>query len=54
MMKLKVKKMKTAAYVTGTGKLDTRISYACSNIGVRHTCSYHCKKCYFEAIYCPK
>jgi hypothetical protein len=53
-MKLKTKKMKTVACTTGTGKMDAKTSYSCSNIGVRHTCSYHCKKCYFEAVYCPK
>jgi hypothetical protein len=53
-MKLKEIKMKTAAHTSGTGKIDANINYVCSNIGVRHLCSYHCKKCYFEAIYCPK
>jgi hypothetical protein len=53
-MKLKVKKMKTAAYVNGTGKIDAKINNTCSIAGVRHSYCYHCKKCYFEAIYCPK
>lgn len=53
-MRLKVKKMKTASYATGIGKIDAKINYTCSNIGVRHSYCYHCKKCYFEAIYCPK
>lgn len=53
-MTLKVKKMKTVAQLNGTGKIDAKIYYPCTNIGVRHTCNYHCKKCFFEIVYSHK
>ncbi len=29
-------------------------SYPCLHVGTRNPCSYHCKKCYFEIMYCHR
>jgi len=52
-MKIKGKKTKIAGQSSGIVKVDANIYYSCLRNGTRHPCSYHCKKCFFESIYCP-
>lgn len=35
-------------------KTNEKTALSCSCLSVRHTCPYHCKKCYYETVYCQK
>ncbi len=50
-MKIKTKRLKNNAQLTGMVKMKIN-NYPCLRNGTRHPCNYHCKKCYFEVIYC--
>lgn len=47
-------KMKAATQRSRMMKTDEKATISCSCISVRHTCPYHCKKCYYETVYCQK
>lgn len=51
-MKIKGKKMKIAVQNAEMEKMNGHIYFSCLHNGTRRPCSYHCKKCFFESIYC--
>jgi hypothetical protein len=53
-MRLLSRNSKTAESKKRIKKIAVATYYPCSNIAVRHICMNHCRKCYFEAAYCPK
>jgi hypothetical protein len=53
-MGLKDNKLKTAGQRTRMNKTSEKTAIACSCLSVRHTCPYHCKRCYYETVYCQK
>ncbi len=52
-MKTKGEKMKVAAQSAEMVKMSGHIYFYCLSNGTRRPCNYHCKKCFFESIYCP-
>ncbi len=52
-MKSRGKRAKVALQGTGMAKMNTS-NYPCLRNGTRHPCNYHCKKCYFEIVYCQR
>ncbi len=50
-MKTKGKRLKTTTQGTGMVKMNA-YNYPCLHVGTRNPCSYHCKKCFFEIMYC--
>lgn len=53
-MKTKEKKMKPFAQGSGMLKVNGNVYYSCSCSGIRHFCIHHCKKCFYENIYCHR
>jgi hypothetical protein len=53
-MKARAKNTRDSATKSGMNKIQTGSYYPCVNTAVRHMCEYHCRKCFFEAAYCPK
>ncbi len=47
-------KLKTAEQRTRMNKTNEIATLYCSCLSVRHTCPYHCKRCYYETVYCQK
>ncbi len=50
-MGIKGKKKKVTAQGSMMLKINAH-SYPCLHVGTRNPCIYHCKKCYFEIMYC--